>query len=160
MSRKPRRSPALVAVAVVLLAGLNGATARPLEKRRAEEQPAAGRPTEKQPATGRPTDPGNGRAGWRLVWSDEFTGSAVDRSKWNVRDGEARDQCSNPRAAHPHRLNSRRGGSVAAPAASRTSGSARLAEGRALVLNGTEFHTLEALYLHLTGRRDAQLDWV
>jgi ABC-2 type transport system ATP-binding protein len=35
-----------------------------------------------------------------------------------------------------------------------------LAEGRALVLNGTEFHTLEALYLHLTGRRDAPLDWV
>jgi ABC-2 type transport system ATP-binding protein len=35
-----------------------------------------------------------------------------------------------------------------------------LAEGRALVLNGTEFHTLEALYLHLTGRRDAPLEWV
>jgi ABC-2 type transport system ATP-binding protein len=35
-----------------------------------------------------------------------------------------------------------------------------LAEGRALTLDGTEFHTLEALYLHVTGRRDAQLDWV
>ena len=35
-----------------------------------------------------------------------------------------------------------------------------LAEGRGLTLNGTQFHTLEAMYLHLTGRRDAQLDWV
>lgn len=35
-----------------------------------------------------------------------------------------------------------------------------LAEGRAVTLNGTEFHTLEALYLHLTGRRDARLNWV
>jgi ABC-2 type transport system ATP-binding protein len=35
-----------------------------------------------------------------------------------------------------------------------------LAAGGALTLNGTQFHTLEALYLRLTGRRDAQLDWV
>jgi len=35
-----------------------------------------------------------------------------------------------------------------------------LAEGRAVAVNGTEFRTLEALYLHLTGRRDARLDWV
>ncbi|BCJ55179.1 glycosyl hydrolase family 16 [Actinoplanes sp. NBRC 14428] len=29
--------------------------------------------------------------GWRLVWHDEFDGSAVDRARWNVRDGEGRD---------------------------------------------------------------------
>ena len=35
-----------------------------------------------------------------------------------------------------------------------------LAERGALAFDGTPFRTLEALYLHLTGRRDAQLDWV
>ena len=29
--------------------------------------------------------------GWRLVWDDEFDGAAIDRTKWNVRDDEARD---------------------------------------------------------------------
>ncbi|MFI5936308.1 family 16 glycosylhydrolase [Actinoplanes sp. NPDC051494] len=28
---------------------------------------------------------------WELVWNDEFDGTALDRSKWNLRDGEARD---------------------------------------------------------------------
>ena len=35
-----------------------------------------------------------------------------------------------------------------------------LTDGRGLAVNNAEFHTLEALYLHLTGRRDVQLDWV
>ncbi|AGL19977.1 glycoside hydrolase family protein [Actinoplanes sp. N902-109] len=29
--------------------------------------------------------------GWRLVWGDEFDGTALDRSRWNLRDGEHRD---------------------------------------------------------------------
>ncbi|MCW3843025.1 glycoside hydrolase family 16 protein [Micromonospora yasonensis] len=44
------------------------------------------------PAPPPPADrPGTRVPGWRLVWSDEFDGTAVDRSKWNVRDGEPRD---------------------------------------------------------------------
>lgn len=35
-----------------------------------------------------------------------------------------------------------------------------LAQQRPLVLDGREFRTLEALYLHLTGQRGATLDWV
>lgn len=35
--------------------------------------------------------PGARVPGWRLVWSDEFDGPTLDRSKWNVRDGEPRD---------------------------------------------------------------------
>jgi beta-glucanase (GH16 family) len=33
-----------------------------------------------------PSDPN-----WRLVWSDEFTGSTIDKSKWNLRNNEGRD---------------------------------------------------------------------
>jgi beta-glucanase (GH16 family) len=29
--------------------------------------------------------------GWRLVWEDNFTGDGIDRSKWNLRNGEGRD---------------------------------------------------------------------
>jgi beta-glucanase (GH16 family) len=29
--------------------------------------------------------------GWRLVWNDEFDGRSVDRARWNLRTGEARD---------------------------------------------------------------------
>ncbi|MFB9238608.1 family 16 glycosylhydrolase [Plantactinospora siamensis] len=29
--------------------------------------------------------------GWRLVWSDEFSGSAVDLKRWNLRGSEGRD---------------------------------------------------------------------
>ncbi|MFF5172941.1 family 16 glycosylhydrolase [Micromonospora sp. NPDC000089] len=29
--------------------------------------------------------------GWRLAWADEFDGPVVDRSRWNLRNGEARD---------------------------------------------------------------------
>ena len=32
-----------------------------------------------------------GVPGWRLVWADEFNDTAIDRSRWNVRDGEGRD---------------------------------------------------------------------
>lgn len=31
--------------------------------------------------------PGQAGAGWRLVWSDEFNGPAVDRTKWNFDQG-------------------------------------------------------------------------
>lgn len=30
-------------------------------------------------------------AGWRPVWSDEFTGATLDRTKWNLRHAEGRD---------------------------------------------------------------------
>jgi beta-glucanase (GH16 family) len=29
--------------------------------------------------------------GWRLVWADEFNTGGLDRSKWNLRNGEGRD---------------------------------------------------------------------
>jgi beta-glucanase (GH16 family) len=44
------------------------------------------KPTTASP-TAAPTDP----AGWHLVWKDEFTGGAIDKSKWNVRDNEGRN---------------------------------------------------------------------
>ena len=31
--------------------------------------------------------------GWELVWSDEFTGSTLDTSKWSATDSYGRDQC-------------------------------------------------------------------
>ncbi len=49
---------------------------------------------EMAPATAPPAPagrPGTDVPGWRLVWSDEFDGSTVDRSRWNVRDDEGRD---------------------------------------------------------------------
>jgi beta-glucanase (GH16 family) len=30
-------------------------------------------------------------SGWKQVWADEFSGTSIDRSRWNVRDGEGRD---------------------------------------------------------------------
>ena len=32
-----------------------------------------------------------GADGWNLVWADEFDSDSIDRSKWNLRDGEGRD---------------------------------------------------------------------
>jgi len=37
-----------------------------------------------------PTKPPGDPAGWRLVWGDDFTGGAIDRNKWNIRDNEGR----------------------------------------------------------------------
>lgn len=40
----------------------------------------------------KPPSPGSaGAAGWRPVWSDEFTGDTLDRTKWNLRHSEGRD---------------------------------------------------------------------
>ncbi|WP_328348506.1 family 16 glycosylhydrolase [Micromonospora sp. NBC_00421] len=48
------------------------------------------------PTTAAPTPtptvrPGTDVPGWRLVWSDEFTGPTVDLKRWNLRDNEGRD---------------------------------------------------------------------
>ena len=43
------------------------------------------KPTRKA-TTNRPAEP----AGWNLVWSDDFSGSSIDRSKWNLRTNEGR----------------------------------------------------------------------
>jgi beta-glucanase (GH16 family) len=40
------------------------------------------------PTTAAPTPTASAPADWRLVWSDEFNGSAVDGSKWRVRNGD------------------------------------------------------------------------
>lgn len=54
----------------------------------AEPTKTTAAPTSKPPAaTTAPAPP----AGWKLVWSDDFTGGSVDKSKWNLRDGEGRD---------------------------------------------------------------------
>jgi beta-glucanase (GH16 family) len=42
------------------------------------------------PTTTTTTPPPAEPAGWKLVFSDEFTGTGIDRSKWNLRD-EGRD---------------------------------------------------------------------
>ncbi|WBB77292.1 family 16 glycosylhydrolase [Micromonospora sp. WMMD882] len=54
----------------------------------ATPSPPAPRPT--PPAATTPP-PGVTVPGWRLVWSDDFNGAAVDRAKWNLRTNEARD---------------------------------------------------------------------
>ncbi|MEV4483778.1 family 16 glycosylhydrolase [Micromonospora coxensis] len=48
-------------------------------------------PTTSPPAPPPTVRPGTQVPGWRLVWSDEFDGPTLDRSKWNLRDGEGRD---------------------------------------------------------------------
>ncbi|MER6596448.1 glycoside hydrolase family 16 protein, partial [Micromonospora purpureochromogenes] len=48
-------------------------------------------PSTTAPAPSPTTRPGDQVPGWRLVWSDEFDGAIVDRSKWNLRDDEGRD---------------------------------------------------------------------
>ena len=45
--------------------------------------------TSKPPATTEPPAPPSD--GWKMVFNDEFTGGSIDRSKWNVRNGEGRD---------------------------------------------------------------------
>jgi beta-glucanase (GH16 family) len=58
----------------------------------AVKQPVVLAATPPVPASPPPTDrPGARLPGWRLVWWDEFDGTALDRSRWNVRDGEPRD---------------------------------------------------------------------
>jgi beta-glucanase (GH16 family) len=47
----------------------------------------APKPTTSPTTNKPPADPDD----WTLVWSDEFTGGAIDRAKWNVRDNEGRD---------------------------------------------------------------------
>jgi beta-glucanase (GH16 family) len=48
-------------------------------------KPTTTPPTTTKPATQPPSD------GWKLVWSDDFTGGTIDKSKWNVRNNEGRD---------------------------------------------------------------------
>ncbi len=55
-------------------------------------------PTSKPPATttapappATTTAPPAAPAGWKLVFGDEFNGSTIDRTKWNLRNNEGRD---------------------------------------------------------------------
>jgi hypothetical protein len=41
--------------------------------------------------TSSPAPPALDPAGWKSVWSDEFNGTSVDKTKWNVRTNEGRD---------------------------------------------------------------------
>jgi beta-glucanase (GH16 family) len=48
----------------------------------------------KAPVTSKPavtTAPPAPADGWKMVWNDEFNGGGIDRTKWNVRNGEGRD---------------------------------------------------------------------
>jgi beta-glucanase (GH16 family) len=47
------------------------------------------KPTTAPPAT--TTAPPAAPQDWELVWSDDFDGDGIDRSKWNLRNGEGRD---------------------------------------------------------------------
>jgi beta-glucanase (GH16 family) len=67
---------AIAGIAAVLAAG--GSAAQPRPPAEPGRLRAAGHPQAERPA-------------WRLVWGDEFDGTALDRAKWNVRDREARD---------------------------------------------------------------------
>jgi beta-glucanase (GH16 family) len=58
------------------------ATTAPATKRATKPAPTPVR----KATTNRRANP----AGWKLVWSDEFNGSNVDRSKWNLRTDEGR----------------------------------------------------------------------
>ena len=57
--------------------------------------PSSTRPTAtatatKPPATSTRPAPPSPPESWRLVFSDDFTSGTIDRSKWNLRDGEGR----------------------------------------------------------------------
>lgn|GEM_PF-2324232 len=58
-----------------------GGTATPTPTVKPTATPTA-TPTVKPTATPTPTNP----SGWKLVWSDEFNGTAIDTKKWNTRD--------------------------------------------------------------------------
>jgi beta-glucanase (GH16 family) len=89
---KPTAAPTTPATA------LPPPTTAPTTKPPATTQPTTKAPeptrTTEAPATKPPaatTPPPAEPEGWRLVWGDEFDGGALDRSKWNLRDGEGRD---------------------------------------------------------------------
>lgn len=91
-ARRLRRRAALLGLLGVGLAATLAATATPPHRdgaRPAPAGPALSVPARSAPPPSEP--PGAHLPGWRLVWADEFDGTAVDRSRWNVRDGEARD---------------------------------------------------------------------
>ncbi|WP_433720803.1 family 16 glycosylhydrolase [Actinoplanes sp. CA-051413] len=54
--------------------------------------PSATKPATTAPATTKPPAAPTAPAadGWRLVFNDDFTSGSVDKSKWNLRDGEGR----------------------------------------------------------------------
>ena len=55
-------------------------------------KPPTSAPTSKPPATSKPpTTAPPASDNWKLVWSDDFTGGSIDRSKWNLRNNEGRD---------------------------------------------------------------------
>ncbi|MCA2216460.1 family 16 glycosylhydrolase [Jidongwangia harbinensis] len=62
-------------------------------------KPTTTKPTSSKPSTTAPKPPPTSPTAtppavpkdWNLVWSDDFNGDSIDRSKWNVRDGEGRD---------------------------------------------------------------------
>jgi beta-glucanase (GH16 family) len=58
-------------------------TTKPTATATTTKPPATTAPTNAPPA---PADP----QGWKLAWADEFNGTTVDRSKWNLRNGEGR----------------------------------------------------------------------
>jgi beta-glucanase (GH16 family) len=66
----------VLVAAVALLIGLGTRDARP-----------AGPPGAAAPLSGAPAPV----PGWRLVWSDEFDGGTIDRTRWNLRPSEGRD---------------------------------------------------------------------
>lgn len=49
--------------------------------------PVTARPAMPPPTAG----PSGASGGWRLVWGDDFTDDTLDRSRWNLRNNEARD---------------------------------------------------------------------
>lgn len=60
--------------------------ARELEITSSEGAAATGHPERAPSLTAGAVTPGPGPAGWRLTFADEFDGTAVDESKWNVYD--------------------------------------------------------------------------
>ncbi|TDB76510.1 glycoside hydrolase family 16 protein [Micromonospora sp. KC723] len=87
--RAPGVAPARSVALPVPSATFGAAPARPVPSR----VPAPTRPVA-PPAGSLPpptSAPGSQVPGWRLVWSDEFDGPTLDRSKWNLRDNEGRD---------------------------------------------------------------------
>ena len=62
-------------------------------------QPPPNQPPPPPPATGQPPTSVTGGATWRAIWADDFSGTAVDTTKWNVANnsnfgsGNSEDQC-------------------------------------------------------------------
>ncbi|MBM7086191.1 glycoside hydrolase family 16 protein [Micromonospora sp. MMS20-R2-29] len=87
--RTPTRPPATTTAPTTAAPSPTRTSPSPSPKPTRTVSPPA--PTTTAPRPTPTVRPGTDVPGWRLVWSDEFTGPTVDLKRWNLRDNEGRD---------------------------------------------------------------------